>query len=364
MICICPTVVHLGGLHRSRHGALGSSQHRHREQRLLPSTGSLAAIGIDNVCVLGAGVMGLSVALRLRQEMPDVTVTLIADKWVSDTTSDGAAGLWEPYKLDETPAERVNSWGATTYKYLQDLYFSDAASAAGITTVAAYQLWSQPHEDPVWKDVVPHFRHLSYQELQPFEKAGGCKYALGWCFTTIICEQRPYLLWLQDKVLRSGVTLQQRTITSLQELTGFSLVANCSGLGAARLFQDPEMYPVRGHVIRVRAPWIKCNMFLDEENYIIPQTNTVVLGGTAQRGDTDVAPREEDRRHIWSGCLSMMPSLAAAKPEREWVGLRPGRRSVRLEYEEAAISGGGASSESLKVVHNYEEVVRLMKEHL
>ena len=43
----------------------------------------------------------------------------------------------------------------------------------------------------------------------------------------------------------------------MQELIGFSLVANCSGLGAARLFQDPEMYPVRGHVIRVRAPWIK-----------------------------------------------------------------------------------------------------------
>jgi hypothetical protein len=46
--------------------------------------------------------------------------------------------------------------------------------------------------------------------------AGKCKYAVGWCFTTIICEQRPYLLWLQDKVLRAGVTLQQRSITSLQ----------------------------------------------------------------------------------------------------------------------------------------------------
>ena len=33
--------------------------------------------------------------MRPSQEMPDVTVTLIADKWVSDTTSDGAAGLWE-----------------------------------------------------------------------------------------------------------------------------------------------------------------------------------------------------------------------------------------------------------------------------
>ena len=42
-----------------------------------------------------------------------------------------------------------------------------------------------------------------------------------------------------------------------QELSGFAVVANCTGLGAARLFNDAEMYPVRGHVIRVRAPWIK-----------------------------------------------------------------------------------------------------------
>lgn len=58
---------------------------------------------------------------------------------------------------------------------LQDLYFSEAAAAAGMTTVAAYQLWSQPHENPVWRDVVPHFRHLSSQELQPFDKAGAVR---------------------------------------------------------------------------------------------------------------------------------------------------------------------------------------------
>ena len=38
-----------------------------------------------------------------------------------------------------------------------------------------------------------------------------------------------------------------------------------------------------------------------------------MLGGTAQRGDTDLMPREEDRAHIWQGCLKMAPSLAAAK---------------------------------------------------
>lgn len=40
------------------------------------------------------------------------------------------------------------------------------------------------------------------------------------------------------------------------------------------------------------------------------------------------------------------------QPEREWVGLRPGRRSVRLEYEEAKI-GADNTSDTLRVVHNY-----------
>ena len=45
----------------------------------------------------------------------------------------------------------------------------------------------------------------------------------------------------------------------------------------------------------------------------------------------------------------------ALQPEREWVGLRPGRRSVRLEYEEASIGGERAAAGTLRVVHNYGE---------
>lgn len=39
------------------------------------------------------------------------------------------------------------------------------------------------------------------------------------------------------------------------------------------------------------------------------------------------------------------------QPEREWVGLRPGRKSVRLELEEVETQGG----QKLTVVHNYGE---------
>lgn len=49
----------------------------------------------ETVCVLGAGVIGLTTALRIRQELPNVTVTLVAEDFGIHTTSHGSGGLWE-----------------------------------------------------------------------------------------------------------------------------------------------------------------------------------------------------------------------------------------------------------------------------
>lgn len=66
----------------------------------------------------------------------------------------------------------------------------------------------------------------------------------------------------------------------VQELNDYDLVMNCTGLGAMKLFGDMSMYPIRGHVIRVKAPWIKNVYFLDEQTYIIPNRDTVVRYAT------------------------------------------------------------------------------------
>lgn len=70
---------------------------------------SRSALAKTRVCVLGAGVIGLSTALRIQEESsdwgdsPGVEVTLVADRFSPDTTSDGSGGFWEPYKLGNTP---------------------------------------------------------------------------------------------------------------------------------------------------------------------------------------------------------------------------------------------------------------------
>jgi hypothetical protein len=50
--------------------------------------------------------MGLTAAVRLQQRLAAATVTLLAEQVADDTTSAGAAGLWKPYAISGTPAER------------------------------------------------------------------------------------------------------------------------------------------------------------------------------------------------------------------------------------------------------------------
>lgn len=45
------------------------------------------------VVVVGAGVIGFSTAVCISEALPFCAVTLMADKFSPDTTSDGAAGI-------------------------------------------------------------------------------------------------------------------------------------------------------------------------------------------------------------------------------------------------------------------------------
>ena len=50
------------------------------------------------ICIIGAGTVGLSQAIRIKEVLGNKTkITIIADKFFDETTSFVAAGLWEPY---------------------------------------------------------------------------------------------------------------------------------------------------------------------------------------------------------------------------------------------------------------------------
>lgn len=49
-----------------------------------------------HICVLGAGIIGMTTAFLLKQKHPELCITVVADKFEEDTLSDVAAGIFRP----------------------------------------------------------------------------------------------------------------------------------------------------------------------------------------------------------------------------------------------------------------------------
>ncbi|KAJ8316619.1 hypothetical protein KUTeg_005813 [Tegillarca granosa] len=59
------------------------------------------------VCVIGAGIIGLTSALTIQENVPEVEVTIVADTFTPNTTSDGSGGFWQPHLLNQSQSEKI-----------------------------------------------------------------------------------------------------------------------------------------------------------------------------------------------------------------------------------------------------------------
>lgn len=59
--------------------------------------------------VIGAGVVGLTTALKLQVEFPTANVSILSDKFDVETTSDVAAGIFRPGPSFSGPSEAITT---------------------------------------------------------------------------------------------------------------------------------------------------------------------------------------------------------------------------------------------------------------
>ncbi|XP_056422297.1 D-aspartate oxidase isoform X2 [Hyla sarda] len=240
------------------------------------------------VAVIGGGLVGLSTALCITESLPQCTITVISEEFSPNTTSDVAAGCLIPHSYPDTSLDQQKSWFKETFDYLFKIANSSEAGEAGIHLISG--------------------------------------------------------------IKSNGGYLERRKINNVWDLHGiYDVVVNCSGLGSRHLFGDHSIYPVKGQVLEVNAPWIK--HFIrdgDGNTYIYPGISCVTLGGTRQNGVWSNLPNEQASKGILDRCCHLEPSLCEVSVIQEKVGLRPTRSALRIE-KDILIKNG----KQLTVVHNY-----------
>ena len=268
-------------------------------------------------------MIGLTAAICLREAGVDATI--VAAKLPHATTSSVAAAIWYPYKA--YPEDSVLSWGGRTFEVFEEL--SDNPES-GVLMREGVEIWRERVPDPWWAGAVPHVRRCGGDELPP-------GYIDGHAFAAPVVEMPVYLTYLMDRFTAAGGSVEQCTLSSLDEVDA-RVVVNCVGLGARDLVDDTSMGPIRGQVVRVHNPGLK-RFMLDEDNpegvtYIVPRSGDCILGGTADAGEWDLEPDPETAAGILRRCTRLEPRLRGAEVLEHRVGLRPGRPEIRLERED------------------------------
>jgi D-amino-acid oxidase len=271
----------------------------------------------ERVVVVGAGVVGLSCALRLLEAGHRVDV--LARDLPLETTSSVAAAIWHPYLA--FPQDKVTGWGTVAYAEFARLA---GDGVDGVAMRRGHELMYELTPDPWWIDAVP-----TINRIEPPEP-----YADAWSFVTPVIDMPRYLVWLSERVLDAGGSITRMALARLPEAP---LVVNCSGLGSRVLAGDTTTHPVRGQVVVVEQFGLD-EWWLAEEGpagedptYVIPRTDDVVLGGTDEDGEWSRMPLPEVADAIVRRATALVPEVAKARILRHKVGLRPARPEVRLE---------------------------------
>ena len=290
---------------------------------------------IIRVVIIGAGCIGLSAAhylakMNKTEDHKVFEITIVASNFLSQTTSFGSAGYWMPYEISGTSPTKINEWGADSYNHFLTLLNSKDACRMGIQMMESYQLYEQCSDfiDPTWNKIVMNYRRLGNNDVKQLLLPSD-KYKGGFAFTTLVVDQKYYLKYMTDELVKYGIKFEQRSVINLTEFSDYDVVINCCGLNGDNVSKSNlndltesiistsndqfinKSFPIRGQVLRVKAPWIR-SVWGFGTSYIIPNMDNVVLGGTAQKGDHNTNCSLSDSEKIMSNICELFPSLADA----------------------------------------------------
>ena len=302
-------------IHNYGHGGAGMS--------LSWGTAALAAdLALDHpdrrAAVIGCGVVGLTTARMLQRRGFDVSIHAAA--LPPDTTSNMSFASFTPTSGLVSAARRTPQWDEQfrraveiAYRELQLL----VGPRYGISWIDDYAPTNSAGPATGTRSrfsdagLLPNGYELGRVQLGEGEHPFGTRYARR--HPTLRIEPSIYLDALMRDVLAFGGRIAVRAFETPRDLMSVSesLIVNCTGLGAQRLFGDAELTPVKGQLV-VLVPQADVTY---STGTMLPRADGIVLGPVMQPGVWTLDVDEAERRRVVEYHLRIFDAMRP--PERQ-----------------------------------------------
>ena len=262
--------------------------------------------------VIGCGAVGLATA-RLLQDR-GFAVTIYARDLPPNTTSNIAGAQWSPVTVVDAElatAEFESQYMRASrfaYRYYQNL----AGSKYGITWRENYSL-SLPTTTPSgtggWEAV--HLRELLPRTILSSDDNPFPGYRTS-RFLTMHIEPSIYLAAVLQDFRIAGGRVILREFPDARSIVGVPepVIVNCTGLAAGKLFNDPDVLPIKGQ-LTVLAPQPEVDYITigPGDLYMMPRQDGIILGGTHERGEWSLEPNPNESARILHGHEGLFAAL-------------------------------------------------------
>ena len=273
------------------------------------------ATGASRIAILGSGAIGLSTALELQRA--GVQVSIYAQDFPPYTTSNVAGAMWRPVSLFRTSQvsdhTRATLDKASQIAFARFIHYANDP-AYGVTWIRQFSLRDRPSRNSdayIGGDTLYPGLQRNQTGLGPFQFRHWDAYY------TLMIDSDIYLRSLVRDFRAMGGKMRETTFASPEDVMALDevTVVNCMGLGAGQVFADLEMIPIRGQL-----------SFLLPQNdidygyaagrtdygllYSFPRKTGILLGGSYQYNDWDLAPREEEVKRMVDGHAWLASKLA------------------------------------------------------
>jgi len=275
------------------------------------------------VIVIGAGVSGLTTAIRLLERGHEVVIW--AKERLADTTSHVAAATWIPYAVG---GDHAVQWAEESLAAFRALMTQAPPEVSGIVAREFHVLSQRPQADPPW------MTSAQAQRLMP-EELRQVGYAWGLRFSAPVVDMSIYLGYLEAEVRRRHGRIVHRSVSSWAEVMASwqdafphepsstetrRAIINCAGLGARELVgrdQDQRdssdglgVHAARGQVVRIASQGFE-KVLLNEDDpsrptYVVPRLHDIILGGTYQEGEEARLVESETHDDILKRCADLL----------------------------------------------------------